>query len=1207
MWASAAAALPLLLATAFGSPAPAPALIPRVIAPSHGQVRPHRARVFGDDKSRVHDTPRDTMSAKDIRSIMLSSLDSELDGMVDDIALEAAIGHEWGQLSSHCRNEMELDPGTNVTWIMCMPAESGAKATLRKLRERLGGRVRTIHNSKSTSKVCALAHASPADLSDLGKAELDHLLPLPRALKQHHSLVQYSEGEAAKAYAKELRRARRVARGLPADECSGRSGDALCARQAEHDKVCAEALKESGDEALSAIKGCLETVAEAHLPENETVAFHSLPKGTMRFNKDIFGGHRAGLVVEVWPSEYESGKEMGERWLRDVHAMHTGSPDDLRERDAHERRLLGVRTPADEAKPSDCDTHGSVRAAKQTRSRLEALAAHDGPDAQCHFDSMTVDEVKWGKRSGKLQGATDKARFVVLEAAHTVADVQGTEPAVSDEVRTACTLRLLTYLEAQPDVLVVVPHTDQFEIKNEDANWILQSAVDANLPYFAKGIDGDGQVIGCSDTGLDEYSCFFFDNDEDDVVDRSPSTASTHDPTRRKVVQYIDFVDEYDYTSGHGTHVAGSAVGSVYSGNADENTAGIGTEEGTAPAAKMAFFDGGNNAGGLAFPNDIGAEMFDPAKEAGARIHTNSWGVSCRGNGGAGCSYLSYDLQIDDYLYDNSDFLIMYAAGNDGDYGTYTVGSPGHSKNGMTIGCTEGFTGDDDLSVTIGYLADFSSIGPSYDLRYKPDVVSPGKFLLSANAVGYEDTETCTTTYKAGTSMATPALAGMGALLRQYFEDGFYGSLYTDKFDCDLYECDAFEPSGMLIKALYVNGGNSLTAWNAAGEFGFTELGTAPDIAQGFGRFQMTRTAPLTENGGLNLFVADSQTIGSYETLNWTFAITNESFPFQATITWYDPPNSVSAADQLLHDLDLVVYDNNGETVYSNGRDEDDGGDDSLDFRNNVEKVLVEAPSEGTVYRVCVSANLLTEDDEQEFALAISGGGFAYTPTPSPVPGVPVVGPNRDDDGGSDDDDDSSGSSSGEDGETDGGAVAGSIIGVGAVLILAAFCWKQQKDGNDPMGKTKGVFVTAMAAMGGSGRAGAGAGDIPTGTAYPASTRWTTNPTTEMAPAPGGAAPPAKAPRKPPALPPRKPGRGPPQLKENEYECKFAHVAEDADEMGMEKGDIITVIATDESGWWQGTNNKTGVTGIFPAVYLVPKEDAGAIVAAPGSEESNAV
>lgn len=141
-----------------------------------------------------------------------------------------------------------------------------------------------------------------------------------------------------------------------------------------------------------------------------------------------------------------------------------------------------------------CDTHGRVRATRQTHARLEALAAHDGLDAQCHFDSMVVDEMKWGKRSGKLQGADGKARFVVLEAAHTLAD-QGTEFDVSDEVRTACTLRLLTFLEDQPDVLVVLPHTDNFEFKNEDANWILQSAVDNNLPYFSKGIDGDGQVM----------------------------------------------------------------------------------------------------------------------------------------------------------------------------------------------------------------------------------------------------------------------------------------------------------------------------------------------------------------------------------------------------------------------------------------------------------------------------------------------------------------------------------------------------------------------------------------------------------------------------------------------------------------------------------------------------------------------------------------
>ncbi len=86
---------------------------------------------------------------------------------------------------------------------------------------------------------------------------------------------------------------------------------------------------------------------------------------------------------------------------------------------------------------------------------------------------------------------------------------------------------------------------------------------------------------------------------EGDVVSRSPVLAPTHDPTQRKAIQYLDYVDAYDYSAGHGTHVAGSAVGKVYSGHASEGTAGVGTEEGTAPAAKLAFFDAGNSAGGL--------------------------------------------------------------------------------------------------------------------------------------------------------------------------------------------------------------------------------------------------------------------------------------------------------------------------------------------------------------------------------------------------------------------------------------------------------------------------------------------------------------------------------------------------------------------------------------------------------------------------------
>ena len=52
------------------------------------------------------------------------------------------------------------------------------------------------------------------------------------------------------------------------------------------------------------------------------------------------------------------------------------------------------------------------------------------------------------------------------------------------------------------------------------------------------------------------------------------------------------------------------------------------------------------------------------------------------------------------------------------------------------------------------------------------------------------------------------------------------------------------------------------------------------------------------------------------------------------------------------------------------------------------------------------------------------------------------------------------------------------------------------------------------------------------------------------------------------------------------------------------QGDIITIITEDESGWWQGQNQKTGDTGIFPAVYLAPKED-GAIATTPPSAHSD--
>lgn len=85
-------------------------------------------------------------------------------------------------------------------------------------------------------------------------------------------------------------------------------------------------------------------------------------------------------------------------------------------------------------------------------------------------------------------------------------------------------------------------------------------------------------------------------------------------------------------------------------------------------------------------PTDI-SEVFNYAYKKGCRIHTNSWG------GGNPGEYDNQCNELDDFVWKNKDFVILFAAGNDGvdsngdgriDYGSIT--SPGTAKN-CIAGC----------------------------------------------------------------------------------------------------------------------------------------------------------------------------------------------------------------------------------------------------------------------------------------------------------------------------------------------------------------------------------------------------------------------------------------------------------------------------------------------------------------------------------------
>lgn len=167
----------------------------------------------------------------------------------------------------------------------------------------------------------------------------------------------------------------------------------------------------------------------------------------------------------------------------------------------------------------------------------------------------------------------------------------------------------------------------------------------------------------------------------------------------------MSYGDGRDRPSGHGTHVAGTIAGS--SKGFDSNNLKHG---GHAPGAKIAFFDMEDSLrpeNGIIYPTPIGFFVFQAAYNAGAKFHSNSWGSTFN-------FYDSDTISIDNFHNVYPDFLAIFAAGNSGARGFYSVGNPAVSKNAITVGASRS-----DSANEIGSVAFFSSLGPTFDQRIK--------------------------------------------------------------------------------------------------------------------------------------------------------------------------------------------------------------------------------------------------------------------------------------------------------------------------------------------------------------------------------------------------------------------------------------------------------------------------------------------------------
>jgi hypothetical protein len=462
--------------------------------------------------------------------------------------------------------------------------------------------------------------------------------------------------------------------------------------------------------------------------------------------------------------------------------------------------------------------------------------------------------------------------------------------------------------------------------------------VDSVGGRWAKGLDGTGQVIGMADTGLD-----------------TGVLSTLHPDLKGQVLAAIPLGRPTSWSdpNGHGTHVAGSAVG-------DGHQSG-GTYKGVAPGAQLVFQSIMDSNGGLTgLPLDL-TTLFGQAAASGATIHSDSWGTPVSAGG---YTYDSRTRQVDEFIWNNRNFSILFAAGNDGASGFKTINAPGTAKNAITVGASQSNRQNWGTS-NPNQLAISSSRGNTPDGRVKPDIVAPGTNILStssslAPASAYQATFSADYAYMSGTSMATPLTAGAVALARQYYESLSAG----------------VTPTASLLKATLINGARDLG-------YGWMSRD------QGWGRVDVTNSLYPTD-GRANWFEneAVSLSTGQYQAYSFT-AQSGQILKF--TLVWSDYPGALQAGKELVNDLDLEVTDPEG-TIYRGNCFASNTASavcTKFDRINNVENVYFAAPKSGT-YNVKVRGYNVPMGP-QAYSLVVSGDALTGAPTTSGRAPVPTV------------------------------------------------------------------------------------------------------------------------------------------------------------------------------------------------------------------------
>lgn len=529
---------------------------------------------------------------------------------------------------------------------------------------------------------------------------------------------------------------------------------------------------------------------------------------------------------------------------------------------------------------------------------------------------------------------------------------------------TAATPTILEAARMDEVLWVEEVSTEAFPL-NAETQYVVQSgSLAGGRPFWDAGVDGSTQIVSVADSGMDVDTILLSDTETD---------AGTPGPGHRKVQAYTPWGGG-DYTTcgatgyTHGTNTSQCAVGNRSDFGLSD------TFDGVARGARIVFQDiGVPGSCGLSTPSSM-VGMWDEVRAHGGHMMNGSFVT---------CSYGTYGstaFDLDSYGWDHRDFLAFFSGGNGGSGNA----CPGTNKNHISSGGHYQVPFDDEH---------YGSYGPAPDGRVGPTVLAPACDHAGGNPppfdydtsvsiqgddndiVGLPSGESELVEGVCGTSFSSPYLLGVGALIRDYFEKGFWpsGSANPD---------DTFAPSGAMVKATLINSGEYVVGCVGCVLPGF--MGS-----MGMGRVNLSSTLTLAGNpqtppGTRIVDLGMSNGLETGEVYEEYVEVADPAVPLKVTLVWVDRPGST-----LTNDLRLVVIGpagTPGQTYYGNNFQsgqysvpEAAGG--TVNDATNVFEAVRLKPSGVVpgVWRIRVEGtNVPLGDpnfgDTQPFALIVTGG-----------------------------------------------------------------------------------------------------------------------------------------------------------------------------------------------------------------------------------------